>query len=92
MAHSHFAIEQRKVLWLAAWLAAVVIFAIQWFVYDVARGNVDPFRYYLWWSCYTWGILTPVVVMFSYHKPINVVTWKRVLPLHLGASFVLVAS
>ena len=92
MAHSQFAIGRRRVLLLAAWLAAVVIFAMQWFVYDAARGNADPFRYYLWWSCYTWGILTPVVVTFSYHKPIKVVTWKRVLPLHVGASFVLVAS
>ena len=92
MAHSQFAVGRRKVLLLAAWLVAVVVFAVQWFVYDAARGNADPFRYYLWWSCYTWGVLTPAVVMFAYHKPINALTWKRALPLHLGASFVLVAS
>ena len=92
MAHPQFALGRRKVLLLAAWLAAVVVFAMQWFVYDAARGNADPFRYYLWWSCYTWGILTPVVVTFAYHKPISAMTWKRALPLHLGASFVLVAS
>jgi LytS/YehU family sensor histidine kinase len=77
---------------LAAWLAAVFVFAMQWFVYDVARGDADPFRYYLWWSCYTWGILTPVVVTFACHKPISGVTWKRALPLHLAASFVLVVT
>ena len=71
MAHPQFAVGRRKVLLLAAWLAAVVVFAMQWFVYDAARGNADPFRYYLWWSCYTWGILTPVVVTFAYHKPIS---------------------
>lgn len=92
MAHPRFAIGRRRVLLLAVWLAAVVIFAMQWFVYDAARGNADPFRYYLWWSCYTWGILTAVVVTFSYRRPINAVTWRRALPLHLGASFVLVAS
>ena len=92
MAHSQFAVGRRKVLLLAAWLVAVVVFAVQWFVYDAARRNADPFRYYLWWSCYTWGVLTPAVVMFAYHKPINALTWKRALPLHLGASFVLVAS
>lgn len=91
MAHSQFAVGRHKALWIAAWPAAVLVFAMRWFVYDAARGNADPFRYYLWWSCYTWGILTPIVVTFAYRNPINGATWKRVLPLHLGASFVLVA-
>jgi LytS/YehU family sensor histidine kinase len=92
MADSQFAVGRHKVLLLAAWLAAVFVFAMQWFIYDAARGDPDPFRYYLWWSVYTWGILTPVVVAFAYHKPISAVTWKRALPLHLVASFVLVAT
>jgi two-component system, LytTR family, sensor kinase len=92
MADSQFAVGRHKVLLLAAWLAAVFVFAMQWFIYDAARGDADPFRYYLWWSCYTWGILTPVVVTFANHKPISAVTWKRALPLHLVASFVLVAT
>jgi two-component system, LytTR family, sensor kinase len=92
MAHSQVDVGRHKALLLAAWLAVVFVFAMQWFVYDAARGDADPFRYYLWWSCYAWGVLTPVVVTFAYHKPINAVTWKRALPLHLGASFVLVAS
>jgi two-component system, LytTR family, sensor kinase len=87
-----FVAERRKALWiLVCWLAVVFLFAIQWFIYDVARADADRFRYYLWWSCYTWGILTPVVVNFAYRKPIKASTWKRDLPLHLGASFVLVA-
>jgi hypothetical protein len=77
---------------IAAWLAVVFIFAIQCFVYDAARGDADPFRYYLCWSCYTWGVLTPIVVKFALHSPINAATWRRALPLHLGASFVLVAD
>ena len=92
MADAQFAVVRHKVLLLAAWLAAVFVFAMQWFIYDAARGDPDPFRYYLWWSCYTWGILTPLVVAFAYHKPISAVTWKPALPLHLVASFVLVAT
>jgi len=92
MTHYPSVAERRKSLWVVVWLAVVFLFAIQWFIYDAARGDADPFRYYLWWSCYTWGVLTPVVVTFAYHKPISAVTWKRALPLHLGASFVLVAT
>jgi two-component system, LytTR family, sensor kinase len=92
MADSQFAAVRHKMFLLAAWLAAVFLFAMQWFLYDAARGDADLFRYYLWWSCYTWGILTPVVVTFAYQKPISAVTWKRALPLHLIASFVLVAT
>ncbi|HLM81741.1 MAG TPA: histidine kinase [Terriglobales bacterium] len=92
MAHQVVPERQKVILIAACWVAVVFLFATQWFVYDAARGYADPFRYYLWWSCYTWGVLTPVVVTFAYHKPINPATWKRALPLHLGASLVLVAS
>ena len=85
--------ERRRALWIVVcWLAIVFLFAIQWFIYDAARGGADRFRYYVWWSCYTWGILTPVVVHFAYRNPINASTRKRALPLHLAASFVLVAA
>jgi hypothetical protein len=88
-----FVAEWRKTLWIIlCWLAVVFLFTIQWFIYDLARGDADRFRYYLWWSCYTWGVLTPIVVKFALHSPINSATWKRALPLHLGASFMLVAS
>jgi two-component system, LytTR family, sensor kinase len=92
MAHQFVSGRHKAVLMIAAWLAVVFIFAIQWFVYDAARGDADRFRYYLWWSCYTWGVLTPIVVKFALHSPINSATWKRALPLHIGASFLLVAS
>jgi two-component system LytT family sensor kinase len=84
--------RQKALLILACWLAVVFLFAIQWFVYDAARGDADPFRYYLWWSFYSWGILTPLVVRFAYAHPINSATWKRTLPLHLAASLILVAG
>jgi two-component system, LytTR family, sensor kinase len=92
MAPPQLVVRRHKAFWIAAWWAVVFVFAMQWFVYDAARGDADPFRYYLWWSCYTWGVLTPLVVKFAYHNPINAVTWKRALPLHLGASFVLIAG
>jgi two-component system LytT family sensor kinase len=82
-----------KILLIAAcWMAVVIIFAIQWYVYDAARGVADLFRFYLWWSFYTWGVLTPLVVKFAYAHLINSSTWKRSLPLHLAASLVLVAG
>jgi two-component system LytT family sensor kinase len=93
MANSQSVVGRHKAgLILACWLAVVLLFATQWFVYDAARGDADPFRYYLWWSCYTWGILTPAVAKLAFHNPIHRTTWKRALPLHLGASFVLVAG
>jgi two-component system LytT family sensor kinase len=93
MTHYPFVADRRKALWIAVcWSAGVFLFAIQWFIYDAARGDADRFRYYLWWSCYTWGILTPVVVYFAYGNPIKASTWKRAVPLHLATSFVLVAA
>ena len=93
MADYPFVADRRKALWIVVyWSATVFLFAIQWFIYDAARGDADRFGYYLWWSCYTWGILTPVVVYFAYRNPLKASTWKRAVPLHLGASLVLVAT
>jgi LytS/YehU family sensor histidine kinase len=93
MARYQLSLAQHKAIVIGAcWLAVVFLFATQWFVYDAARGFADPFRYYLWWSCYTWGILTPAVAKLACHNPISATTWKRALPLHLGASMVLVAG
>jgi two-component system, LytTR family, sensor kinase len=80
--------------WLLAlgWLAVVCVFAFQWFAYDAARGDADRFPHYLWWSLYTWGVLTPSVATLAYYLPITRTTWTRAFPLHLGASLVLVAS
>jgi two-component system, LytTR family, sensor kinase len=84
--------RQRALFVISCWLTGVLLFAIQWFIYDSARGDADPFRFYLWWSFYTWGVLTPIVVYFAYHNPIDARTWKRALPLHLAASFVVVIA
>jgi two-component system, LytTR family, sensor kinase len=87
-------LTERRTRWLLAicWLAVVCVFATQWFAYDAARGSADRLPHYLWWSFYTWGVLTPSVAALAYHVPITRATWTRALPLHLGASLVLVAS
>jgi LytS/YehU family sensor histidine kinase len=77
--------------WIAAWAAVVLVFALQWFVYDAVRGDADGFHHYLWWSFYTWGVLTPIVWRFALRHPIGVATWKRAVPLHIIASVVIVA-
>ena len=89
--HRLITTRRGMLLIVAGWTAVVLVFAIQWYVYDAARGNVDRFRYYLWWSCYTWGVLTPLVAIFAYRHPINTATWKRALPLHLVTSVGLIA-
>jgi two-component system, LytTR family, sensor kinase len=92
MAVLRSAARPRLLLIAPCWLAVVLIFAVQWYVYDLARGDADLFRSYLWWSFYTWGVLTPLVVKFAHAHPINSSTWKRTLPLHLAASCVLVVA
>ena len=51
--------------------------------------HLDPFVDYLGWSCYLWGVLTPVALALSRRYPINSVNWRRAVPLHLGASLLL---
>jgi two-component system, LytTR family, sensor kinase len=84
IAHRH------RAWWVASWVAVVLLFAVQWFAYDAARGNTDRFYHYLWWSFYTWGVLTPIVVTLALRHPIDGASWKRALPLHLAASLVIV--
>jgi len=85
--------ERPVVLRIAAcWLAVVLLFAFQWFLYDAVRGSADVFRYYLWWSFYIWGILTPFVAAFSLRRPIKAGTWKRVIPLHFAAGLLFVGA
>jgi len=83
-------VRRRRLVWGLAWLAVVLVFAAQWFVYDAARGNADPFHRYLWWSFYTWGVLTPVAVKLAVRYRIDATTWKRTLPLHLAAGVAIV--
>jgi len=86
MKYPRFISGQPMVLRIAAcWLGVVLLFAVQWFLYDATRGSADVFRYYLWWSFYLWGILTPVVVWFSLRHAITAISWKSVVPVHFAA-------
>lgn len=78
----------RKRMWIAAcWVLVVLIFAVQWYAYDAGHGVADPFIDYVGWSCYLWGVLTPLVLWFVRRHPIKSNSWKRALPLHIAASF-----
>jgi LytS/YehU family sensor histidine kinase len=76
--------------WAVAWVAVVLLFAVQWFAYDAARGDADAFHRYLWWSFYTWGVLTPVAIKLALRHPIDAATWKRAVPVHLAAGVAIV--
>lgn len=81
----------KRLLTLAAWASAVLVFASQWYAYDTAHGFADPFLYYLGWSFYLWGVLTPLALWLAWRYPISTGTWTRVVPLHLAASLLLTA-
>src|SRR5215469_3428935 len=82
------ALEQRdnaakRLVIVAGWAAVVLLFSSQWYAYDVGHGFSDPFIFYLGWSCYLWGILTPLAVWLAWRYPIQSGTWKHAAPLHL---------
>jgi LytS/YehU family sensor histidine kinase len=72
------------------WAAGVLLFAVQWFAYDAARGTADPFHHYLWWSVYTWGVLTPAAIMLARRYPVDATRWRRTVPLHVAAGISIV--
>lgn len=82
-------IAVKRLLTLAAWALAVLVFASQWYAYDAAHGFADPFLYYLGWSFYLWGVLTPLALWLAWRYPIGAGTWPRAVPLHLAASLLL---
>jgi two-component system LytT family sensor kinase len=81
----------RKWTWIfVGWVFVVLLFASQWYAYDATREGANPFAYYLAWSWYLWA-LTPLVLWFAYHHPIESDTWKRAVPLHIAVSLALTA-
>jgi len=74
---------------VACWVLVVLLFASQWYTYDTIHGAADPFLYYLGWSSYMWGVLTPAVLWVARRHPIDSGTWRRALPLHVATSVVL---
>jgi two-component system, LytTR family, sensor kinase len=81
--------RQRNGRWFllsACWAIVVVVFASQWYFYDAAHGLTDRFLFYLGWSSYLWGVLTPLALWLARRYPINAGTWTRSLPMHLACS------
>ena len=81
---------QKRLLILTCWLLVVLLFASLWYAYDASHGIADPFIDYLGWSCYMWGVLTPLALWLARRMPIDAKRWKRHLPLHIAASVLLV--
>lgn len=87
--------RQRNGRWLllsACWAIVVVVFANQWYLYDAAHGLTDRFLFYLGWSFYLWGVLTPLALWLARRHPIEAATWTYSLPLHLAFSVCLTTT
>jgi len=79
----------RSIRWLllsACWAIVVVVFAGQWYFYDTAHGLTDRFLFYLGWSLYLWGVLTPLALWLARRFPIEAGTWIYRLPVHIAFS------
>jgi two-component system LytT family sensor kinase len=63
----------------------VLLFATQWYAYDMTRGMASPYMYYVGWSCLMWG-LSPLVLWLGRRYPIRAADWKRPVALHIGVS------
>ena len=83
--------NHRRARFLLGWLAAVIAAASQWFIYDAVHQHAERFTYYLVSCAYLCGVLTPLVFWLGGRWPIDSRNWKRVLPIHIAASFLLTA-
>jgi two-component system, LytTR family, sensor kinase len=85
--------RNRRWLLLSAWAIVVAVFASQWYFYDAAHGLTDRFLFYLGWSFYLWGVLTPLALWLARRYPIDAGTWTSSLPVHVAFSvFVTIAQ
>ncbi|HET9743572.1 MAG TPA: histidine kinase [Terriglobales bacterium] len=71
------------------WAVVVILFAAQWYAYDVSHGMGEPFAFYLAWSGFMWVVLTPTALWLGWKFPITFANWRTRLPLHLAASVAL---
>lgn len=81
----------RAVQLFALWTAVVILFALQWYSYDIVHGNPHNLLQALRWSMeqwYPWLILSPAVLWLAAKYPIDPQRPFRWLPLHLIASLV----
>jgi two-component system, LytTR family, sensor kinase len=72
-------------LLILGWVLVVLVFAVQWYAYDAGHGVADPLLDYIGWSCYLWGVLTPLVLWFAKRHPIDSRSWPQAVPLHVTA-------
>jgi two-component system, LytTR family, sensor kinase len=78
--------NSRWLLLSGSWVIVVVVFASQWCFYDAAHGLTDRFLFYLGWSFYLWGVLTPLALWLASRYPIESGTWSYNLPVHISFS------
>jgi two-component system, LytTR family, sensor kinase len=81
--------KRRWLLLSACWAIVVVVFASQWYLYDAAHGLTDRLLFYLGWSFYLWGVLTPLALWLARRYPIEAGTWTYSLPRHIAFSVLL---
>src|SRR5882724_3686314 len=75
-------------LLLAGWALIVLLFATQWYAYDLTRRTASPYSYYLGWSSLMWA-LAPLVFWFARRHPFQSQNRSRSLVLHVVAGFAL---
>lgn len=74
------------------WGVVVLIFAVQWYVYDATHFAASPFSYYVWWAAYLSTLVTPSAIWLTRRFPITATNWTRTLALHMAASIFLTAT
>jgi hypothetical protein len=82
-------IASKGFIFVACWAIIVLLFASQWYGYDGGHGLTYPFLYYLGWSLYLWGVLTPLVMWLARIYPVEASTWMRAIPIHVVSSILL---
>jgi hypothetical protein len=94
LAPSHSAGKHSGLKWalvFAAWTLIVFTFAVQNYVFAVARNRPDSFRHELLVAStewYVWALLTPLVLWLCRRFRITSQHWLRTGLLHLAASVV----
>lgn len=74
------------------WAVVVMLFAAQWYAYDVSHGIREPFEFYVAWSGFMWVVLTPTALWLGWKFPITFTNWRTRIPLHVAASVLLTGA
>ncbi len=81
--------NNRWLLLSTCWATVVFVFSTQWYLYDTAHGFTDRFLFYLGWSLYLWGVLTPLALWLARRYPIKAGRWMRGVAVHMAFSAIL---